>query len=135
MCIRDRVKTDGGAVASGQIADSLITAKALAVDGVNYKEGWILMTATTVKVFIDIFIGIWAFILALIWCSKIECKPGEKVRVKEIWDRFPKFIIGYILTFGIMLAISLKYSDSIKTGKLASSEACLLYTSPSPRDR
>ena len=122
------VKTDGGAVASGQIADSLITAKALAVDGVNYKEGWILMTATTVKVFIDIFIGIWAFILALIWCSKIECKPGEKVRVKEIWDRFPKFIIGYILTFGIMLAISLKYRDSITTGKLASSEADVFRT-------
>lgn len=122
------VKTDGGAVASGQIADSLITAKALAVDGVNYKEGWILMTATTVKVFIDIFIGIWAFILALIWCSKIECKPGEKVRVKEIWDRFPKFIIGYILTFAIMLAISLLKPDSIKLGKLASSESDVFRT-------
>lgn len=122
------VKTDGGAVASGQIADSLITAKALAVDGVNYKEGWILMTATTVKVFIDIFIGIWAFILAVIWCSKIECKPGEKVRVKEIWDRFPKFIIGYILTFAIMLGISLLKPDSIKLGKLASSEADVFRT-------
>ncbi len=122
------VKTDGGAVASGQIVDSLITAKALAVDGVNYKEGWILMTATTVKVFIDIFIGIWAFILAVIWCSKIECKPGEKVRVKEIWDRFPKFIIGYILTFAIMLGISLLKPDSIKLGKLASSEADVFRT-------
>jgi uncharacterized membrane protein YadS len=117
------VKTDGGAVASGQIVDSLITAKALAVDGVNYKEGWMLMTTTTVKVFIDIFIGIWAFILALIWCSKIECKPGEKAKAREIWDRFPKFIIGYFLTFVIMLAISLLYPDLKKTAKLASSEA------------
>ncbi len=31
-----------------------------------------VMTATTVKVFIDIFIGVWAFILAVIWCTKIE---------------------------------------------------------------
>ena len=31
-----------------------------------------LMTATTVKVFIDVFIGVWAFILAVIWCAKIE---------------------------------------------------------------
>ena len=45
--------------------------------GVKYKEGWILMTATTVKVFIDIFIGVWAFILAVIWCSKIECTGGR----------------------------------------------------------
>jgi uncharacterized membrane protein YadS len=71
------VKTDGAAVASGAIVDALIRAKALAADGVNYKEGWILMTATTVKIFIDVFIGIWAFILAFIWCSVIECKPGE----------------------------------------------------------
>jgi len=60
-----------------------------------------------VKIFIDVFIGIWAFILAVIWCAKIECKPGEKVRVGEIWDRFPKFVIGYVLTFGIMLFICL----------------------------
>ncbi|MFA5111570.1 MAG: putative sulfate exporter family transporter, partial [Desulfobaccales bacterium] len=61
------VKTDGAAVASGAIVDSLIRAKALAAQGINYKEGWMLMTATTVKVFIDVFIGVWAFILAVIW--------------------------------------------------------------------
>jgi hypothetical protein len=64
-----------------------------------------LSTATTVKIFIDIFIGVWAFILAVIWCSVIECRPGEKVRAVEIWNRFPKFIIGYALTFLVMLWI------------------------------
>ncbi|MEW5706292.1 MAG: putative sulfate exporter family transporter [Actinomycetota bacterium] len=117
------VKTDGAAVASGQITDSLIRAKALATEGVNYKEGWILMASTTVKVFIDIFIGIWAFILAIIWCTRIERKPGEKVRAREIWDRFPKFIIGYILTFAIMLTVALSNPDLIPLGKLASGEA------------
>ena len=71
------VKTDGAAVASGAIVDSLIRAKAMAMTGVNYKEGWMLMTATTVKVFIDIFIGVWAFILAVIWCTKIERVGGR----------------------------------------------------------
>ena len=75
------VKTDGAAVASGQIVDSLIVAKALAVQNIKYEPGWILSTATTVKVFIDIFIGVWAFILAVIWCSVIECRPGERVRL------------------------------------------------------
>ena len=48
------VKTDGAATASGAITESLIRAKALA-EGVNYKEGWMLMTTTTVKMFIDVF--------------------------------------------------------------------------------
>ena len=59
------VKTDGAAVASGAITDSLIRAKALAADAVAYKEGWITMTTTTIKVFIDVFIGIWSFVLAV----------------------------------------------------------------------
>ena len=99
------VKTDGAAVASGQIVDSLIRAKALTAQGINYQAGWILSTATTVKIFIDIFIGVWAFILAVIWCSVIECRPGERVSAIEIWNRFPKFIIGYALTFLVMLWI------------------------------
>jgi len=98
------VKTDGGAVASGAITDALIRAKSLDA-GINYQEGWMTMTATTVKMFIDIFIGVWAFILAWIWCAKIECKPGQKVGAGEIWNRFPKFVIGYVITFFLLLVI------------------------------
>lgn len=98
------VKTDGGAVASGAITDALIRAKNLEV-GINFQEGWMTMTATTVKMFIDIFIGIWAFLLAIIWCAKIECKPGQKAKPIEIWYRFPKFVIGYVATFFILLVL------------------------------
>ena len=107
------VKTDGAAVASGAVAEGLIRAKALAVDGVNYKEGWIMGAAATVKVFIDIFIGIWAFVLAVIWCSVIECKPGEKFRPGQIWERFPKFVIGYVVTFAVILWICVPVSKSL----------------------
>jgi len=106
------VKTDGAAVASGAITDAWIRAEALQQAGINYKEGWMLMTATTVKMFIDIFIGVWAFILAVIWCTKIECKPGEKVGVGEIWNRFPKFVIGYVITFFLLLFICLPASKT-----------------------
>jgi uncharacterized membrane protein YadS len=99
------VKTDGGAVASGAITDALIRAKNVEMTGVSYESGWITMTATTVKLFIDIFIGIWAFILAVLWCAKIECKPGQKAQPIEIWHRFPKFVIGYVLTFFILLLV------------------------------
>ncbi len=99
------VKTDGAAVASGAIADSLIRAKALAASGIAYQPGWIMGVSATVKVFIDIFIGVWAFILAWVWAAKIEPSKGEKVRAREIWQRFPKFILGYVVTFLIVLAI------------------------------
>jgi len=70
------VKSDGGAIASGAITDALIRAQALDAAGINYAEGWITMTATTVKMFIDIFIGVWAFLLAYIWRAKLAVEPG-----------------------------------------------------------
>jgi uncharacterized membrane protein YadS len=117
------VKTDGAAVASGAITDSLIRATALAKAGVNYKEGWIMGAATTVKVFIDIFIGIWAFILAWIWASRIEARPGEKVGAGVIWERFPKFVIGYVITFLVILLVCLGYPNLIPKAKSAMGEA------------
>ena len=107
------VKTDGAAVASGAITDAWIRAQALAKAGIDYKEGWMLMTATTVKMFIDVFIGVWAFVLAVIWCAKIECKAGEKIRAIEIWQRFPKFVIGYALTFFVLLIVCWPISQDI----------------------
>lgn len=99
------VKSDGGAIASGAITDAMIRAQAADMAGINYAEGWITMTATTVKMFIDIFIGVWAFLLAYIWVAKIDVRPGQKVSAGEIWNRFPKFVIGYALTFAIMIII------------------------------
>ncbi|HWI57090.1 MAG TPA: putative sulfate exporter family transporter, partial [Bacillota bacterium] len=112
------VKTDGAAVASGAITDSLIRAKLLATTGVAYKEGWITMTTTTIKVFIDVFIGIWSFILAVIWCTKIEPQAGHKVRVVEIWQRFPKFILGYVLTFAVLLGYCLSAPGHLASAKV-----------------
>jgi uncharacterized membrane protein YadS len=116
------VKTDGAAIASGAVTDALIRAKALAVDGIHYEEGWIVMATTTTKIFIDIFIGIWTFILAIIWTTRIDPKPGEQVRAAEIWERFPKFVIGYLLTFLIMLVLCLANKDLVAAAKVATDE-------------
>src|SRR5215472_4820978 len=112
------VKTDGAAIASGGITESLILASA-AARGVNFQKGWILGTTTTVKVFIDVFIGIWAFILAYIWTTYINVREGDTARVAEIWVRFPKFIIGYILTFAVILLMALGATPNF-TAKLKS---------------
>ncbi|WP_243361378.1 putative sulfate exporter family transporter [Fundidesulfovibrio terrae] len=111
------VKSDGGAIASGAIADALIRAHALATEGIKYQEGWVTMTATTVKIFIDVFIGVWSFVLAWVWCAKIECKEGRAMKFSDILDRFPRFVLGYVITFLIMLVLCAKGPDLLKVGK------------------
>jgi hypothetical protein len=106
------VKTDGAAVASGAITESLILANA-AAQGINYQKGWVLGTAATIKVFIDIFIGIWAFVLAYIWTTKIEVREGVTAGAGEIWKRVPKFVIGYVITFVVVLLLTLGASPEM----------------------
>ena len=108
------VKTDGAAFAAGAITDALIRGKAEAVAGIKYEPGWILMATATTKLFIDIFISIWAFLLAYIWCAHIESKPGEKVSWVEIWRRFPKFVLAYALGFVVFLLISAPHAPKVQ---------------------
>ena len=100
------VKTDGAALASGGITEALIMSTA-AAQGINYQKGWMLGTTATIKVFIDIFIGVWAFVLAYIWTTHINVREGDKARAVEIWQRFPKFILGYVLTFVVILVMAI----------------------------
>ena len=54
-----------------------------------YEKDWILNAATSIKVFINIFIGIWAFVLAYIWAHHIEKRAGDQVRAAESGSVFP----------------------------------------------
>src|SRR5580693_59308 len=101
------IKTDGAAVAGGGITESLIMAKA-AAEGIKYQPGWILATTTTV----NIFIGIWAFILGYIWTNHIDKGP-DKAKPSEIWQRFPKFILGFIFVFVVSLWLAVGSTPEI----------------------
>jgi uncharacterized membrane protein YadS len=105
------VKTDGAAVAGGGITESLIMAKA-AAEGIKYQPGWILATTATVKVFIDIFIGIWAFILGYIWTNHID-RRADTAKASEMWERFPKFILGFVLVFATSLFLAIGTTPGI----------------------
>ena len=75
-----------------------------AAEGIAYQPGWMMTVTATVKVFIDVFIGVWAFILAYIWTNHINPRAGaQKAQLGEIWERFPKFILGFVATFLITL--------------------------------
>jgi hypothetical protein len=41
----------------------------------------------------------------MIWRTFIDCKPGERMKFSDVLDRFPRFVLGYVITFLIMLAL------------------------------
>ncbi|WP_243668589.1 hypothetical protein [Vulcanisaeta sp. JCM 16161] len=75
------VKTNGAAAASGALTDALISAQ----PGLAVYKTWVLTMAVMNKVFIDIWIGLWAFILAVIWVTRVERRLGERIPVIQIW--------------------------------------------------
>jgi uncharacterized membrane protein YadS len=119
------VKTDGAAVASGAITDGLILSRAASA-GIHYEPGWLLTTTTTVKVFIDVFIGIWALVLAAVWAYGIEKERGQTVPVADILRRFPRFVVGYFALFLILLGVALVRPGSLNGLKAATAEADLV---------
>lgn len=57
-----------------------------------------LYVATTVKMIQNILIGVTALCVAIYWTTVVERdENGTKVGAGEIWKRFPKFVIGFVL--------------------------------------
>ncbi|ADH84980.1 YeiH family protein [Desulfurivibrio alkaliphilus] len=60
-----------------------------------------MYTAATLKMIQNVMIGIIAFAIAAYWATRVET-AGSNVKLtfggamKEIWTRFPKFVIGFI---------------------------------------
>jgi uncharacterized membrane protein YadS len=63
-----------------------------------------LYVAATIKMIQNVLIGVVAFAVAVYWCAKVDCTPGQRVSWWEIWYRFPKFVIGFI-TASIVFSI------------------------------
>ena len=57
----------------------------------------------------DIWIGLWAFIMAIIAISRWELRE-EKPSPAEIWYRFPKFVVGFLVASAIITVISSGYT-------------------------
>jgi uncharacterized membrane protein YadS len=63
--------------------------------------------ATIVKSTQNALIGVVTFLLALYFVTVVERKPGERPSPRVIWERFPKFVLGFIVasllyTFGVI---------------------------------
>ncbi len=116
------VKTDGADAAAGAILDELMVTQHLSRTGEQWEEGWILSSALLTKIWIDIFIGVWAFLLAIIWLYKVENRSNNtKIGLSEIWFRFPKFVIGYFITWLSYVAIAIWLPEHIEAAKQGAS--------------
>jgi uncharacterized integral membrane protein (TIGR00698 family) len=59
----------------------------------------------------DVWIGIWAFVLAIIATTQWDRgEPGNSPRVAEVWWRFPKFVIGFLLASLLVTAVTSGYT-------------------------
>lgn len=67
--------------------------------GISGTADQALASYTLIKVIgRDIWIGIWSFVLALIAVTIWErSEANSKVQVGQIWWRFPKFVIGFLI--------------------------------------
>lgn len=67
-----------------------------------------LNVAATIKMIQNVLIGLIAFSVAFYWATKVENTGKARVGATEIWNRFPKFIIGFLgasIVFSILYAM------------------------------
>ncbi len=101
------VKTDGADAAAGALLDELMIARNLQLTGEQWQQGWILSASLLTKIWIDVFIGVWAFVLAILWIRNVEKRDGAvSVGPMEIWFRFPKFVLGYFVAWAVFFGIA-----------------------------
>ena len=112
------VKTDGADAAAGAITDQLMRTRAQEELGVEWEEGWITSASVMTKIWIDMFIGVWALVLAMLWLYYVEKRPDEKVQKMEVWWRFPKFVLGYFISwFAVgLLGLTVIGANAMDTG-------------------
>ncbi|MGO9486480.1 MAG: YeiH family protein [Rhodomicrobium sp.] len=82
------------------------------VEGISGTSEQSVQAFTLMKVLgRDIWIGIWAFVLAIVATTQWEAVPGgAKPRAAEIWWRFPKFVIGFILASALVTVVAAGYT-------------------------
>jgi uncharacterized integral membrane protein (TIGR00698 family) len=92
----------GGAWMGGTIdaTGAVVAAGALLGDNAE-------IVAAIVKMVQNILIGVIAFVIAVLWVTRVERDPGApRPGAMEIWFRFPKFIVGFMaasLVFSFVL--------------------------------
>ncbi len=74
-----------------------------------------LYVAATIKMIQNVLIGVIAFFVALYFTTKVEVEEtGTKVGPMEIWYRFPKFVLGFIVASIVFSLFFSGFNDQVK---------------------
>jgi uncharacterized integral membrane protein (TIGR00698 family) len=92
-------------VAGAWIGGNIDTTAAVVGAGALHSQQ-ALKVATITKISQNALIGVVAFLLALYWVVVVERKPGQRPSAWEIWERFPKFVLGFVLA-SIVVTVAL----------------------------
>lgn len=86
--------------------------------------------ASIVKSTQNALIGVVTFLLALYFVVVVERKQGERPSSKLIWERFPKFVLGFIVasllfTFGVISKDASTTIDDLKSWSFTFAFVCM----------
>ena len=101
-------------VAGAWIGGNIDTTAAVVGAGAIHSQQ-ALKVASITKISQNALIGVVAFLLALYWVAVVERKAGQRPSVWEIWERFPKFVLGFILA-SIVVSLAASAGWVGKTG-------------------
>lgn len=67
----------------------------------------------------DTWIGIWAVVLSLIAVTRWNDGPTtNRPHLSEIWTRFPKFVLGFVVASGFITAVTVAFGHDAFAGKV-----------------
>jgi uncharacterized membrane protein YadS len=58
----------------------------------------------------DVWIGVWAFVLSIIATTRWQSAGAQKADARLIWQRFPKFVLGFLVASLIITLVTHGYS-------------------------
>ena len=74
-----------------------------------------MYVAATIKMIQNVLIGVTAFGIAVYWCTSVDKTAGRETGISEIWNRFPKFVIGFLAASIIFSMISGNLGPDLST--------------------
>jgi uncharacterized integral membrane protein (TIGR00698 family) len=87
-------------VAGAWLGGTLDTSASVVAAGALISDA-AMKTGVIVKFSQNALIGVAAFILAIWWAVKAEAATGQKPGAGVIWERFPKFVLGFVAASAI----------------------------------
>jgi uncharacterized membrane protein YadS len=82
-------------VAGAWLGGTLDTSASVVAAGALVSDA-AMKTGVIVKFSQNALIGVAAFMLAIWWAFKLRATTGERPSASVIWDRFPKFVLGFV---------------------------------------